>query len=130
MSHSAEAEAHIPPPVPLRVHFSDVVDKTWPELRTRFMALLPSLAPDSQILVTEGAGPCPSDTHLFVAGGAAITADNLRPAVGAGNLKGVIHSSAWSAVSAASMISVGSHSKWSRAKSSTVAANRQMYRTR
>ena len=90
MWHPAEAEAQLPPPVPLRVHFSDVVDKTWPELRTRFMALLPSLAPDSQILVTAGAGPCPSDTHLFVAGGAAITADNLRPAVGAGNLKGVI----------------------------------------
>lgn len=77
-------------PVPLRVHFSDVVDKTWPELRRRFMDLLPSLAPEGQIVVTEGSGPCPSDAHLFAAGGAAITTENLAPPVDARNLKGVI----------------------------------------
>ena len=91
MSVSEDVSASDPEiPVPLRVHFSDVVDKTWPELRSRFLALLPSLASEGQVVVTEGAGPCPRDAHLFAAGGAAVTVGNLGPPVEAGNLRGVI----------------------------------------
>ena len=78
------------PPVPLRIHFSDVVHKNWPELPSRFTELLPSLgAPEGEVIVTHGAG-CPADTHVCVAGGPAITPENLRPALDAGSLKGVV----------------------------------------
>ena len=78
------------PPVPLRIHFSDVVHKNWSELPPRFTELLPSLgAPEGDVLITHGAG-CPADTNICVAGGPAITAENLRPALDAGSLKGVV----------------------------------------
>ena len=81
--------AEEPPPTPLRVHFNEVVDKTWPELRPRVADLIASELGEGAVALTDGPG-CPEGSHIHVAAGPAITAEILEPALKSGSLRGVV----------------------------------------
>ena len=81
--------AEEPPPTPLRVHFNEVVDKTWPELRPLVADLIASELGEGAVALTDGPG-CPEGSHIHVAAGPAITAEILEPALKSGSLRGVV----------------------------------------
>jgi phosphoglycerate dehydrogenase-like enzyme len=78
------------PPTPLRVHFSDVVDKNYPELRPRFVDLLPTFGGANAIVISHGGSVCPADAHICVAKGPAVTPEYLGVALESGALKAVV----------------------------------------